>query len=122
MEEPEAINLFLDNIHDEDYTAWNMAIRLHKDLDLDKHIHEFPERADSITTARGAKKKLSQHLSRLKRFYTMDTANLSNSSVDTLPSKCFRRRRHKARRNNTPTSGFLQVTPNQSGTITIETI
>jgi len=121
MEEPEAINLFLDNIHDEDYTAWNTATRLHKDLDLDKHIHAFREWADSITTARGAKKKLSQHLRLLKHSYTMDTANSSDSSVDTSPSKCVRRRKHKARRNHAPTSGFLQVTPDLSGTITIET-
>jgi len=33
MEEPEVINLFLDNIHDEDHIAWKMAVRLHKDLD-----------------------------------------------------------------------------------------
>jgi len=121
MEEPEAINLFLNNFHDEDYTAWKTAIRLHKDLDLHEHIHEFRERADSITTARGAKKKLSPHLRHLKRSYTMDTANSSDSSVDTSPSKRVRRRKHKARRNHAPTSGFLQVTPNQSGTITIET-
>jgi len=120
---PHHHNLFLDNIHNEDYTAWKTAtsIRLHKDLDLDEHIHEFREQADSITTARGAKKKLSQHLRRLKCSYTMDTTNSSDSSVDTSPSKRVRRRKHKTRRNHTPTSGFLQVTPNQSGTITIET-
>jgi len=89
---------------------------------LDEHIHEFRERADSITTARGAKKKkLGQHSRRLKRSCTMDMANSSDSSVDTSPSKRVRRHKHKTCCDHTPASGFLQVTPNQSGTNTIET-
>jgi len=61
MSKPEAIGLFLDNIHDPDYYSWKTAIKLHK-LSLDEHVLQFSKRADDINATRTNRKRLRQHI------------------------------------------------------------
>ena len=85
MSEPEAIQLFLDNIYDTDYDAWKTAIKLHKDLSLDDHVLQFRERADDINSNRNSKRKLKQHIRRMssKRSKTGSTYHSDTTESDT---------------------------------------
>jgi len=61
---PEAVGIFLDNIHNPDYVAWKTALKLNK-LTLDEHVLQFRERADDINSSRTNRKRLRQHIRRL---------------------------------------------------------
>jgi len=104
MSEPEAIGLFLDNIHDPDYYSWKTAIKLHK-LSLDEHVLQFRERADDINATRTNRKRLRQHIRRLAGKHVTSSPDSDSETETTAPKKV---RRQKVRRNGVKESKLTE--------------
>ena len=118
MTEPEAINLFLDNIHDPDYSSWITAIKLHKDMTLDDHVLQFRERADDINISRTSKRKLKQHIRRLSSKRTKTDSDTSDDDATTAHFRTRRQNKSTASirtRRTTP----LEITPRPSGLLSL---
>jgi len=107
MSEPEAIGLFLDNIHDPDHYSWKTAIKLHK-LSLDEHVLQFHEGADDINATRTNRKRLRQHIRRLAGKRVTPSPNSDSETETTAPKKV---RRQKVRRNGELTDKGLVSIP-----------
>jgi len=113
MTEQEAIGLFLDNIHDPDYTAWKTAIKLHK-LMRDQHVLQFRERADDINGSRTNRKRLRQHIRRLASGRKVNAIVDSDDETSLGPVLPKRARRTKVRRN-----GVKEIKVTEKGLVSV---
>jgi len=94
MSKPEAIGLFLDNIHDPDYYSWKTAIKLHK-LSLDEHVLQFRERADDINATRTNRKRLRQHIRRLAGKRVPQSLDSDSETETAAPKKVHPQKVHR---------------------------
>jgi len=113
MSEQEAIGLFLDNIHDPDYTAWKTAIKLHK-LTLDQHVLQFREREDDINGSCTNRKRLRQHIRRLAGGRKVNAIVDSDDETSRGPVSPKRVRRTKVRRN-----GVKEIKVTEKGLVSV---
>jgi hypothetical protein len=115
MTEQEAIGLFLDNIHDPDYTGWKTAIKLHK-LTLDQHVLQFRERADDINGSRTNRKRLRQHIRRLANGRRVNAIVDSDDETSRGPISPKRARRAKTTVRRT---GLKEIKVTDKGLVSI---
>ena len=117
MSEATAIDLFLDNIHDPEYTAWKIAVKLLKQMDLDVIVHAFRERSDEIDNNKKDTKLLKNHIRRLTG--TKHTRTELDSDGDSSPTRTPKRTRRRQSRTRIRRTK-LDIIPQESGLLSID--